>query len=468
MCRHHLRDGVLVCYNHRSLAVGSLMSTPRVLFTNPPWWQVETACGTGAAQLRQGIRAGSRWPFTVAARFTPGQFQFGHYLPSPYFLMSAAAWVQRAIPEAKVTLRDSIARGESYAQFDAYWNANPPTHVILEVGSASWDHDKRYIQAMKHSLPSVKIAVGGPPARELSKTTEPGLVDAWLLGEMEKPATRFVNGERGAIGFDMLTREELKTAPFPIFDEEVWWHYADANPKGTQFPELQMWASRGCNAVCSFCSFPATMTNDDPLGLGGRKIRFYASEWIEAFIRHRMMVAELSGHPLRSVRFDGDTENASDKQVKAICEVMRKIGLPWSMMCRADTTSREVWQEMKDSGCIGVKIGFESASDRVVNQVVKKDLNLKEAEETCRYLRSIGMEVHTTWMLGNPTETQEEMQLTIDTVRRFYAENVHTSHQMSGAATLTGTPLANSDTSSDPNFVRDPDGQHRIETVFRQ
>jgi radical SAM superfamily enzyme YgiQ (UPF0313 family) len=175
--------------------------------------------------------------------------------------MSAAAWVQRAIPEAKVSIRDSIARGESYADFDAYWNANPPTHVIMEVGASSWEHDYRYIQAMKHSLPSVLVAVAGPPARELSKAKD-GMdgaiyqhVDAFLLGEYEKCASRFVNGERGVIGFDMLTRDELKTAPFPMFDEEVALNYFDANPKGQLAPHLQLWGSRGCSYKCCFCAW---------------------------------------------------------------------------------------------------------------------------------------------------------------------------------------------------------------------
>ena len=65
-----------------------------------------------------------------------------------------------------------------------------------------------------------------------------------------------------------------------------------------------------------------------------------------------------------------DMENAGNRHTRMICEVMRKIRLPWSMMCRADTVKEDTWREMKLAGCFGVKSGFESASDRITNQVV--------------------------------------------------------------------------------------------------
>lgn len=441
------------------------MTTPRVLFANLPWWSVESIDGSPNGQLRQGIRAGSRWPFTTAARYMPGQFQFGHYLPAPYFLMSAAGWVQRAIPEATVTVRDSIARGESYAQFDEYWNANPPTHVILEVGASSWEHDYRYIKAMKHSLPSVKIAVAGPPARELAKTTPEGLVDAWLLGEYEKPATAFILGATGIVGFDMLTREELKTAPFPMFDEPVALHYFDANPKGQLAPHLQLWGSRGCSYKCCFCAWPGTMTSDDPHGDAFRSVRFYSPEWLEAFIRHRMGLAELAGTPLRSIYYDDDTGNLSQKHILAVCEVMKRIRLPWSMMCRADTIDKDGWRAMKEAGCFGVKLGFESGSQRVIDEIVHKKLNLKEAIETARWLRSeLGMTVHGTFTVGLPGERPEEVQETIAFIRHGYATGALDTHQLSGTAEIPGTPMADMG-KDDANYVRSTDGNKKIEEM---
>ena len=77
-----------------------------ILFSNPPWWEFGPD-----RQLRQGIRAGSRWPFTRPAVHAPDQFRFGGYLPFPFFLAHAAAHTRELLPAATVELRDSIARG---------------------------------------------------------------------------------------------------------------------------------------------------------------------------------------------------------------------------------------------------------------------------------------------------------------------------------------------------------------------
>jgi radical SAM superfamily enzyme YgiQ (UPF0313 family) len=441
-----------------------------ILFANPCWW------GNDNGKLLRGIRAGSRWPFFFASAFRPDNFQFGQYTPYPIFLGHAAAWAERAMDgEHTVVMRDSVGRGESYVSFFTYLRDLRPDVLIVETGAAAWEHDRGLLALIKQHFTEIRIAVAGPTARSAYKqdeahaheTSTPSPIDAFLLGEYEKNSVDFINGATGLLPFNTLTREEMNRQPFPMFDEGCWDHYWDACPVGARYPELQVWASRGCNAVCNFCSFPATMTNDDPLGLGGRKIRFYDTAWLEPMIRERMAKAQDAGKPLASVRFDGDTENAWNKHTLAICEMMKRIGLPWSMMCRADTSTREVWQAMKDSGCFGVKIGFESGSDRIVNEVVKKKLNIQEAAETAKFLRSIGLSVHGTFMIGHPTETAEERQMTHDFITKLYADNALNSHQLSGCAELDGTPLANS-TIADPSYVRDRDGVHKVQELMKK
>lgn len=441
----------------------------RIAFINPPWWLQGDSTNNPANPdefvLRGGIRAGSRWPFSRISPYRPDEFKFGSYLPQPTFLQFAAAYARRECPNDTIVIRDSIARGESYATFFKWLVDLKPDAVIIETGAASWEHDRKMLASFKRTWPAIRIAVAGPTAAEHAKIEWAGASDrmnAFLFGEYEKNAVKFINGASGDIAFDALTREEMNASPYPMFDEDVALHYWDSNPVGAKPPELTVWGERGCNHVCNFCSHPASMTNNDPLGLGKRKIRFYTPQWIEGFIRERMAVAEKAGTPLASIRFDGDTENASDMHTLAICAVMKRIGLPWSMMCRADTSSREVWQVMKDSGCFGVKIGFESGSDRIVNEVIKKKLDLKEAEATAKFLRSIGLSVHGTFMVGHPSETDTEKQQTIEFINRLYAEDGINSHQLSGCATIEGTPLA-ARTPDDPNFVRDSDGQHKIE-----
>jgi hypothetical protein len=440
----------------------------KVLFANPPWW---TKGQSG--EIIGGIRAGSRWPFTRPSAYAPDNFRFGTYMPFPFFLAGAAAWVKREEPTFDVRVRDSIARGESYPTFLSFVNAWAPDAIVVEVGAASWDHDRRLLTMLKQANPSLRVAIAGPTARSASITGE---FAAYLLGEYEKTATDFARGARGILGAALIPEAELATAPFPMFDEKAALHYWDACPKGQQAPHLQLFTSRGCPFRCCFCAWPATMTGNDTDGTGKRTVRFYSPEWIEAFICERIVTSK---RPLASIYLDDDTFNLSDKHVLAVCEVMKRIGLPWSAMCRADTSSREAWMAMRDSGCFGVKLGFESGVQRVVDDIVGKKLDLAAGIETARWLRTIGMSVHGTFTVGLPGETPEERKATEDFIRKHWTEtggDALDTFQLSGTATIEGTPLdriahgeslAKFPGARAEGFNVDPDGNRKLETLKR-
>lgn len=450
----------------------------KVLFVNMPYWVKE-----GDTPLRKGIRAGSRWPYSAEADYPPDSFRLGTYMPFPMFMGYAAGWLrvvggdQGSGKWTEVKVRDSIARGESYSSFGAFLKKDRPDWIVVETATNSWPHDRRCIALMKQLLPEVKFVLCGTigaNAEAVKEALDIEGVMAVVQGEYEKGvAAAILAGQTGIIAHSFLTQEEMSgdRSHWPMWDEEVATHYFDACPRGQKQVQLQMWSGRGCPHVCNFCSWPAQMTNDDPDGKGGRKVRFHTPEWIEGYIRHRQ---DIMG-PLGSVYFDDDTFNLGDRHVKAVSEVMKKLHIPWAAMCRADSCSREGFMAMRDSGCFGVKIGFESGSDRVVNRIIGKKLNLVEAADTAVWLRSIGMEVHGTFMLGLPGETKEEQQMTIRFINDLYQRGGLSTHQLSGTAEIDGTPLANlrvgesnpkfPDATKDKNYVPSKDGLMKAEQM---
>ena len=184
----------------------------------------------------------------------------------------------------------------------------------------------------------------------------------------------------------------MNEAPFPYFDVTCATRYWDGLPVGQQHPQAQVWSSRGCPFKCIFCVWPATMAGDDPDGAGRRTVRRYSAEYVEAFLLDLKRRFQL-----KCVYFDDDTFNLGDCHVMAICEVMTRIGLPWSAMCRTDTIKRETWKVMKESGCFGVKLGFESGNQWVVDNIVRKNLDLDQARDTVLELKQLGMSVHGTF-----------------------------------------------------------------------
>jgi radical SAM superfamily enzyme YgiQ (UPF0313 family) len=403
----------------------------KILFSNPPWWE-SREWKAWRKRWRAGVRAGSRWPFTYLGRSSPDHFKFKDYLPYPFFMGYATTYAGKHTG-ADVRLRDSIALRESYEKYFEHLRAEQYDFIFIESATPSWDHDARLVREIHRILPSCRIVITGPiTTTQSEKILQDYPVIACIRGEYEKGSVKVLNGAEGIIEHDLLTEAEMNQAPFPYFDEQHAYRYWDANPRGQKAPQAQIWSSRGCPFKCIFCVWPAAMTGNDPDGTKARKVRHYTPEYMEAFL------GELLGRfKFRTIYFDDDTFNLGNQHVLGMCEVMRRVGIPWSAMCRADTIKMETWKVMKESGCFGVKIGFESGNQEVVDKIVNKHLDLQYAGEVVHELKRLGMTVHGTFTYGLPGETREQM---LDT-RRYIRSLPFDTHQESGTAEIEGTPL---------------------------
>ena len=407
----------------------------KVLFSNPPWWgEVRTghdAAGRPAQAHVAGVRAGSRWPFTLQVPSAPDRFVYGSYLPYPFFLGYAATYAARAAG-AEIEFRDSIALRESYETYYAAVGAGSYDYIVIESASPSWEHDERVIRRLNQLLPKACIILTGPIASQGEALLKTVPIHACVRGEYEKGVVRVLNGESGMIDFDLLTTAEMNAAPYPYYDGVHAHRYWDNNPRGVLAPQAQVWSSRGCPYKCIFCVWPATMTGNDPDGTQKRTVRHYSADYMQGFLEQL-----IGTYHHRSVYFDDDTFNLGDKHVERMCGVMRRIGVPWSAMCRADTIRLELWREMKESGCLGVKIGFESGNQHVVDSIVNKRLDLEQARLAVAEMKRVGLTVHGTFTYGLPGETHAQM---LDT-KRYIASLGLDTLQESGCAEIEGTPL---------------------------
>lgn len=441
----------------------------RVLFSNPPWWHEvpDSVDGIGrpCRMISSGVRAGSRWPHVVQAPRFPDHFTFGGYLPYPFFMGYAATYVAQKTG-AQVVFRDSVALSESYRSYFHFLDENKFDFIFIESASPSWDHDSRLIRQIHAHQPRAKIVVTGPITTNNRDIIDTLPVYACIRGEYEKGAVKVIEGASGLLDFDLLTTEEMNQAPFPYYDDTYALRYWDDNPRGQTAPHAHVWSSRGCPFKCIFCVWPATMTGNDPDGTGKRVVRYYSADYMEGFLR------ELVGrYKYRTIYFDDDTFNLGDAHVERMCAVMQKIGLPWSAMCRADTIKDDTWRLMRNSGCFGVKLGFESGNQYVVDKIVNKRLDLQRGRDVVRLLKSMDMAVHGTFTIGLPGETEEQMNDT----RRFIVSLPFDSYQLSGCAEIEGTPLASlSERGSleryegakiDTSYMRHSDGSRKIEKM---
>jgi len=404
----------------------------KVLYSNPPWWDGHALHWGWLPVRRAGNRAGSRWPHTFHVLSVPGWRAPFDAVVMPFFMSYAGSYVAKSTG-AEVTLRDSIGRRESYGSYYRFIRENFFDYIFFESATPSWDHDRQVLLKVHELSPASKIVMCGPITSEKGQEILDTLpVAACIKGEYEKGSVEVINGRTGVVEHNLLTEEEMNSSPWPLYDEACARAYYDRNPRGTRTPQAQVWASRGCPFKCIFCVWPATMTGNDPTGKGKRRVRYYSAEYLEPFLRH-----VIAKYGYRSIYFDDDTFNLGTRHTLEMCALMKKIGLPWSAMCRADTIRMNVWDEMKASGCYGVKLGFESGNQYVVDKIVGKELDLQYGAEVVRYLRKIGMSVHGTFTVGLPGETAEQMAETLAFAKALPLN----SAQISGTAEIEGTPL---------------------------
>jgi len=73
---------------------------------------------------------------------------------------------------------------------------------------------------------------------------------------------------------------------------------------------------------------------------------------------------------------------------------------------------REMLLAIKDAGCIGLGVGVESGSDRLLKHM-KKGVTTGIMREKAKLLKEVGMYWLAMIIVGLPTETEEEMDMTL-------------------------------------------------------
>ena len=80
--------------------------------------------------------------------------------------------------------------------------------------------------------------------------------------------------------------------------------------------------------------------------------------------------------------------------------------------------SRELLREFKESGCLFMMYGFETASPRLQREC-GKNLDLAHAGETMRAMKELKLRSYGLFMLGFPGETEAEARATIDLAKKL-------------------------------------------------
>jgi len=191
-------------------------------------------------------------------------------------------------------------------------------------------------------------------------------------------------------------------------------------------PAVNMMSSRGCPFDCNFCATPINW---------GRAVRMRSPENIVDEIEFL-----IDTYGVKVIFFFDDTFNTSPKRVHEICNLIIERGLDIFFKCdiRIDIIDRPLIEKMKEAGLFHLSFGLEAGSERVRNEIVKKNVNIDDFHKLVQWCQELDIIPNAFFIFSHPTETWEEAQETIDIIEK-YEESIESSVAI--LHIYPGTPL---------------------------
>ena len=120
------------------------------------------------------------------------------------------------------------------------------------------------------------------------------------------------------------------------------------------------------------------------------------------------------------LHFKDDIFTINRKRTMEICEEIQRRGLKvsWTVQTRADCVDLEMLKAMRAAGCCTVSMGIESGSPRIL-EVLRKKETVEDAVQAARWAREAGLFLVNFYLLANPSETMEDMQMTLDLAKEL-------------------------------------------------
>jgi len=306
---------------------------------------------------------------------------------------------QTGYQKASATISHIIKADKYIDVWEEIENYNPD-FIGMYVGTISYYEGTDLIQEIKQKYPHIPTMAGGPHAIELPHT----LVDYFdyvVCGEGEKAAMDIIEGraEKGIVKRDNI--DDLDLLPLPDFRHFIHKPY---NWQLEMFdndinPVITINSTRGCPFSCMFC------------GVANTKFRGISAENLIEYITGLQ-----SKYGAQGVYFREDNFTVQPRRVEDFCDIIisENLNFNWACESRVNNLKPELIEKMAKAGCVGLYMGVESGSERML-QYMRKGETKKNFIEKLPIIHATGMTTYTTWVFGLPSETEEDREET----RRF-------------------------------------------------
>lgn len=321
-----------------------------------------------------------------------------------------------------------------------------PDVVGLNIFTSLAGEAQRIARLIKDNFPGMYLIAGGPHATILPyETLREKCIDICVIGEGESTVVNLLDSLGKNLPLEKIDGiaflrnanivftnpreyiQDLDTLPFvdrELMPKDVIYGRAGYPLEN---PCAFIMTVRGCPYACSFCK-PGL----DKI-FGSRVRRRSPENVIKEII-------ELKGkYGIRGLWINDDTFTFDAKWVNKFCDLITegKLDISWYINARLNNVDEQLFIKMRKAGCVSVVLTPEVGSERIRNIVLNKQITDKEIEEAFKVCHKIGLAVQANIMLGSPTETEADLKLSLDLIRKIQPHYMNISY----TTALPGTYL---------------------------
>lgn len=311
---------------------------------------------------------------------------------------------------------------------------------IVAISSTSQDYAQaiQIARSMKQKNRNTVMVLGGHHITYLPETLTEDF-DIGVRGEGEQTFLDLINYFQKN-GF-VLIPEKLKkilgvifrengnlmaTEKRPLLDLDALPH-PDRKSGGSQY----IFTSRGCPFKCSFCSSSAFW----------EKTRFFSANYVVEEIEQ--LLQQFPG--MKQVPIWDDLFIADKKRLMKIIDLVEARGINkkvnFSFSVRANLVDDEMCIALKRLNVVGVAFGAESGSDRIL-KLMNKGAAVQQNQKALDLLQTYGIPVMCSFIVGWPTETEEEVRKTFEFIlQNIAAGKLSNSNAVNILMPIPGTAL---------------------------
>ncbi|UCG20307.1 MAG: radical SAM protein [Deltaproteobacteria bacterium] len=321
---------------------------------------------------------------------------------------------------------------------------------LLQLGKLSLYSSRRH----QHE----PLVVAGGVATFLNPEPIAPFIDIFLLGEAENLLEDFISAWEKILDDDLSREEQLAYIAKRVSSAYVPSYFRVENGSDGRLISFEPLI----DIPKKIPARPASLESEDPIssvittphtefpdtvlveiGRGcGRGCRFCAAGFVYRPVRHRqgdkVVQAALNRSPEGGKIGLLSSAVSDHPDIDAICLQLRKAGTSLSVSSlRADSVTPTMLDALSQSGLQTVTLAPEAGSERL-RQVINKNLTEKQILDSVTAVVSAGiLNLRLYFMIGLPTETEEDVAAIIDLVKRIKHEQLVIGRGQKRLGTIT-------------------------------